>query len=84
MRPFYLFVLFVLLVSNTIAQDIVNMPDVNKRPTANATILIQEPVIDGKVVGDEVWDKLVPIDKLIQTKSLLPDASTLLTLLLRK
>ncbi len=68
MRQFYLFLLFVLLISNTIAQDIVNMPDVNKRPAANATILVQEPVIDGKVIGDEVWEKLVPIDQLIQTK----------------
>lgn len=68
MRQFYLFILFVLLISNTIAQDIVNMPDVNKRPAANATILVQEPVIDGKVIGDEVWEKLVPIDQLIQTK----------------
>jgi hypothetical protein len=50
------------------AQDVVNMPDVKKRPTAIATILTQEPVMDGKVIGDEVWEKLVPFDNLIQTK----------------
>ncbi|MBL7871682.1 MAG: carbohydrate binding family 9 domain-containing protein [Cyclobacteriaceae bacterium] len=60
----------VLMACNNLgfAQDIVNMPDVKKRPSANATILTQEPVMDGKVIGDEVWEELVPIDNLIQTK----------------
>lgn len=44
------------------------MPDVNERPTAAAKILTQEPVLDGQVIGDEVWEKLIPIDNLIQTK----------------
>lgn len=50
------------------AQTIVNMPNVNERPTASATSLANDPVIDGEVLTDEVWNKLTPIDQLWQTK----------------
>ena len=50
------------------SQVIINMPNVKERPTAKAVSLTQDPVIDGKVIGDEVWEKLTPVDQLIQTK----------------
>ncbi len=50
------------------AQQIINNPNVNERPTAAATNLTLEPVVDGNVLDDEVWQKLIPIDNLIQTK----------------
>ena len=52
----------------SLAQTVVNMPNVKERPTATASSLAQEPVVDGKVIGDEVWEKLTPIDQLVQTK----------------
>ena len=50
------------------AQDIVNMPDITKRPTAQSYGLERDPVIDGDVLQDEVWKNLTPIDQLWQTK----------------
>ena len=52
----------------SLAQTIVNMPNVNERPTAAATSLTIDPVVDGEVLTDEVWNKLTPIDQLWQTK----------------
>lgn len=50
------------------AQDIVNMPDITKRPTAQSYSLERDPIIDGDVLQDEVWKNLTPIDQLWQTK----------------
>jgi len=50
------------------AQDIVNMPDITKRPTAQSSSLDNEPIMDGDVLQDEVWKNLTPIDQLWQTK----------------
>ena len=50
------------------AQDIVNMPDITKRPTAQSYSLERDPAIDGDVLQDEVWKNLTPIDQLWQTK----------------
>ena len=50
------------------AQDIVNMPDVNTRPTAQSVSLDIAPIIDGDVLQDEVWTKFTPIDQMWQTK----------------
>jgi hypothetical protein len=53
---------------SALAQDIVNMPDVNQRPTASAHPIALPPVVDGNVLGEEVWMSLPAIDQLIQTK----------------
>lgn len=50
------------------AQEVVNMPDVTKRPTAQSVSLEQMPVIDGEVLQDEVWQNVTAIDQLWQTK----------------
>jgi hypothetical protein len=50
------------------SQTIVNNPNVNERPTAGATSLTQNPVIDGDVLNEELWKTVTPIDQLIQTK----------------
>ncbi len=63
-----LWFLLSILSQLAVAQQIVNNPDVRERPTATATSLEQEPVLDGNVIGDEVWSKLAPITQLIQTK----------------
>jgi len=68
MRSLYFLIVLSLVFNFASAQEIVNMPDVNERPSAAAKIISQEPVLDGQVIGDEVWEKLIPIDKLIQSK----------------
>lgn len=50
------------------SQEIVNMPDVSERPSAQAHSLDQDPVIDGDVLNEELWKSLPPIDQLWQTK----------------
>jgi hypothetical protein len=50
------------------AQTIVNMPDVNKRPTMGAVSLGAEPMMDGQVIGDPIWEAIKPTDQMIQTK----------------
>ena len=70
-RPFSTCLLTLLVLMTVIglrAQVIVNMPNVKERPTATATSLTQEPLIDGKVIGEAIWEKLTPVDQLIQTK----------------
>lgn len=66
--PLVMVVIMMATINQGLAQTVVNMPNVKERPTATASSLAQEPVIDGKVIGDEVWEKLTPIDQLIQTK----------------
>ena len=55
-------------VDPVLAQDIVNMPDVTKRPAAQSVSLDIAPIIDGEVLQDEVWTQFAPIDQLWQTK----------------
>ena len=50
------------------AQEIVNMPDITKRPSAQSTQLDADPQIDGEVLQDEVWKTVTPIDELWQPK----------------
>jgi hypothetical protein len=50
------------------AQTVVNMPNVNDRPSLKAVQLQISPVIDGKVIDDPVWEPLTPAEQLIQTK----------------
>src|SRR5687767_8176931 len=50
------------------AQTIVNMPDVNARPSAPAHSMELNPVIDGEVLNDNLWKTITPIDQLWQTK----------------
>ena len=68
MRLLILLIFLTAIHHLAISQVVVNMPDVKERPTATAISLSQQPTMDGKVIGDEVWEKLAPIDKLIQTK----------------
>lgn len=44
------------------------MPDVNKRPSAVATQINGAPVLDGDVLGEDLWKQITPIDQMIQTK----------------
>jgi hypothetical protein len=67
-RIFFLLSLLTGLLLRTNAQEIINMPDVNKRPTASANQITKPPVIDGDVLNDELWMSLPAIDQLIQTK----------------
>jgi len=67
-RHLYLQFVLIMGVGEIAAQDIVNMPDVAKRPTAQSTGLNTDPVIDGDVLQDEVWKAVMPIDQLWQTK----------------
>jgi hypothetical protein len=67
-RLYFQFVLVMGVGEIASAQDVVNMPDVTKRPTAQSTGLNTDPVIDGDVLQDEVWKAVTPIDQLWQTK----------------
>jgi len=48
----------------TFTQD--NISELNARPIANASAIEVEPIIDGTVIGDEVWEKIKPFGSLIQ------------------
>ena len=61
------FILLILAAGSASAQ-IINMPDVNNRPSMAAVKLTAEPVIDGDVLEDAVW-KIIPAeDKMWQSK----------------
>ncbi len=68
MKKFLGVLLASLLVHCVAAQTIINSPDVSQRPTAQAGTLEKEIVIDGKVLNDEVWALIKPIDQLWQNK----------------
>ena len=68
LRQLVLLCVFVCSFFLASAQEVVNMPDVRQRPTAAATQITDTPVIDGDVLGEELWKQIVPIDELIQTK----------------
>lgn len=59
---------FLMLIHGVSAQEVINMPDVNRRPTAQAIRLALNPVIDGDVLNEPLWQALAPIDQLWQTK----------------
>lgn len=44
------------------------MPDVTERPTVNAIQLNEDPVIDGEVINDELWQKHPAFDDLKQIR----------------
>ena len=54
-RRIYFQLILVIGGGEMAAQDIVNMPDVTKRPTAQSVKLEMVPEIDGEVLQDEVW-----------------------------
>jgi hypothetical protein len=56
------------LLPSVMCQTVINMPDVQKRPSARAVALEKEMRIDGEVINDEVWKAITPIDELWQNK----------------
>ena len=69
MRTFLTLALSLILIQiESVGQTVINMPNVKERPSASATNLTLEPVVDGIVIGDPAWEQLTPIDQLIQTK----------------
>lgn len=50
------------------AQQVINMPDVNTRPSLQAVRLDKDPVIDGEVRGDAIWQQIRPEERMWQTK----------------
>jgi hypothetical protein len=44
------------------------MPDVNNRPSMQAYAIDKEPLIDGEVKTDPLWQSLIPINQMVQTK----------------
>ena len=65
---FFLIIGSFFCVVNTQAQTVVNMPNVNERPSMQANQLTSDPVIDGEVLQDELWKSLTPADQMWQTK----------------
>jgi hypothetical protein len=57
---YFSLILVIGLVQIGKAQDIVNMPDITKRPTAQSVSLDIAPIIDGDVLQDEVWTNQMP------------------------
>jgi hypothetical protein len=68
LRLCLLLTLSLIIEASVTAQEIVNMPDVSQRPETRATGLDLNPVIDGEVIGDDVWQGVTPITDLWQTK----------------
>ena len=65
---FFLIAASLMCTLNTAAQTVVNMPNVNERPSIQANQLTKDPVIDGEVLQDELWKSLTPADQMWQTK----------------
>lgn len=65
-----LFVLAVgtLFLSSTGWTQIQTMPNTSERPDAKASIIEKEPVIDGEILNDAVWQMIEPIGDLTQTQ----------------
>ena len=65
---FFFIGLGLLFLQPAFSQTVVNMPDVQQRPSVKATTLEAEMKIDGDVLNDEVWKAIVPIDEMWQNK----------------
>ena len=65
-----LFVLAVgtLFLSSTGWTQIQTMPNTSERPDAKASMIEKEPVIDGEILNDAVWQMIEPIGDLTQTQ----------------
>jgi len=50
------------------AQTLPQYPKQDDRPSFTAPMVPKDPIIDGNVLNDVVWQALTPIDKLIQIK----------------
>ena len=50
------------------AQDSLGLAQVDERPVAKAVALESAPIIDGNVMGDEVWKAIEPFGGLTQTQ----------------
>jgi len=50
------------------AQNLPQYPKQDDRPSFTAPMVPKDPIIDGNVLNDVVWQALTPIDKLIQIK----------------
>lgn len=59
---------FLMLAGGVRAQTLQSNPNVNNRPSASAHELSLDPVIDGEVLNDVVWQNLPSVDNFIQTK----------------
>jgi len=57
-----------LFAQDGFSQTVINMPDVQKRPSTKAAKLISEMIIDGDVLNDEIWQEIEPIDEMWQAK----------------
>ncbi|MEY3405864.1 MAG: hypothetical protein RL161_1294 [Bacteroidota bacterium] len=67
MRVVLLFALL-LIGYSSFSQSAGLMPDVTKRPVMNAILIEKDPVIDGEILGEEVWSKIQPVSEMWQTK----------------
>lgn len=70
MRQLLLSFLFGVLSFSTplLAQQNSSMPDMSIRPSTNAAIFENAPVIDGNILTDEVWQSIPAFDELIQLR----------------
>lgn len=50
------------------AQTNQTMPNVNERPSAGAHFIENDPLIDGEVLNDELWQNIPPFGDLVQTR----------------
>ena len=64
----FLIAVFLCGVIPALAQSVVLMPDVNKRPSMKAYPIDKDPVIDGEILSEALWTKLEPVTDMWQTK----------------
>jgi hypothetical protein len=63
-----LFLQAMMVIPVTHAQTSGSMPNVSERPKAAAIKLSSDPVIDGEVINDELWQQYPAFDDLIQIR----------------
>ena len=65
----YIFIIFLTSIfANAAGQISATMPDVKERPSANSIQLKADPVIDGEVINDELWQQYPAFDGLKQIR----------------
>jgi Domain of unknown function (DUF5916) len=68
MKPYGILACTIMVAQTTMAQTVVNMPNVQERPTMKVATLDTEIKLDGEVLHDEIWEAIKPTSEMWQNK----------------
>ncbi len=60
--------IFIILLSTSFPLSAQKVTNFSERPTTSATVIENEPTLDGEVINDPVWQAIEPITEMIQVK----------------